>query len=457
MNNVLIVGRGGREHTLAWKLAQSPQVAKVYVAPGNGGTSSADDKIENIPVHEVEHEDLIAFATSNGISLTVIGPEAPLVDGIVDRFQEAELRCFGPVQAAAMIEGSKTFSKDLMRRLGIPTADYRVFSDYEQAAAYARTKNSGIVVKAAGLAAGKGVIVSTSVDDADRALRRVMLDREFGAAGDEVIVEELLVGQEVSVLAFCDGTTVVPMPVAQDHKPVFDGDLGPNTGGMGAYAPTLLMDSATLDAIVTDVLVPVVREMARNDTPYVGVLYAGLMLTADGYRVLEFNCRFGDPETQVILPLLDTDLYEILDACAAGTLDQIEIEWKPAVAATVVAASEGYPGPYPKGREITGIGEAEAADGTSVFHAGTRLDARLVTDGGRVLAVTGVDRDLASALARAYRGIELISFEGMHFRSDIGARGAGPTVHDPAPSLARRGTTYADAGVDIDAGARAVA
>lgn len=455
--NVLVVGRGGREHAIAWKLAQSPRVARVFVAPGNGGTASAGKPIANIPITEDKFNDLIEFAASNDVMLAVIGPEMPLVDGIVDCFEAAGLRCFGPVQAAARIEGSKSFAKELMRQLGIPTAEHRVFANYEEAGAYVRSNGPRVVVKAAGLAAGKGVIVPDSMADADRALRRIMVDREFGAAGDEVIIEDRLVGQEASLLAFCDGTTVVPMPPAQDHKPVYDGDLGPNTGGMGAYAPTPLLDATMVDDVVEQALLPVVREMAKSGDPYVGVLYAGLMLTADGFRVLEFNCRFGDPETQVLLPLLDTDLYEILDACAEGTLHQTPIRWKPVVAATVVAASEGYPGTYVKGREITGVGEAESVPGVTVFHAGTRLGDALLTDGGRVLAVTGVHQNLAMALMCAYHGIEHISFEGMHFRGDIGARSVQPKPPEgTAPTLVPRGMTYADAGVDISAGAHAV-
>jgi phosphoribosylamine--glycine ligase/phosphoribosylformylglycinamidine cyclo-ligase len=455
--NVLVVGRGGREHAIAWKLAQSPRVAKVFVAPGNGGTASAGNPIENVPITEDKITNLIEFAAANDVTLTVIGPEVPLVDGIVDCFEEAGLRCFGPVKAAARIEGSKSFAKELMRQLGIPTAEHRVFTGYEEAAAYLRSNGPEVVVKAAGLAAGKGVIVPESMADADRALRRIMVDREFGAAGDEVIIEDRLVGQEASLLAFCDGTTVIPMPPAQDHKPVHDGDLGPNTGGMGAYAPTPLLDATTVDDVVEQAMLPVIREMARSGDPYVGVLYAGLMLTADGFRVLEFNCRFGDPETQVLLPLLDTDLYEILEACVEGTLDQIPIRWKPAVAATVVAASEGYPGAYVKGREISGIAEAESVPGVTVFHAGTRRGETLVTDGGRVLAVTGVHQNLAMALMCAYHGIEHISFEGMHFRGDIGARSVEPRPpQGTAPTLVPRGMTYADAGVDISAGAQAV-
>ena len=456
-NNVLLVGRGGREHALAWKLAQSPHVGRVFVAPGNGGTAAGGDKIENVAISESAIDDLIEFAGSNAVDLTVIGPEAPLVDGIVDCFERAGLRCFGPVAGAAQLEGSKRFSKEIMDRVSVATAEYQTFTDHADAVGYLRAVDTPVVIKASGLAAGKGVIVANSTAEAELALNRIMVDHEFGDAGSEVIIEERLFGQEASVLAFCDGTTIVPMPAAQDHKPLLDGDLGPNTGGMGAYAPTPLVDSDLMEEVVIGVMEPVVRAMALEGFPYVGVLYAGLMLTEDGPKVLAFNCRFGDPEAQVVLPLLETDLYEILTACVDGTLDNVRIRWSDQIAATVVAAAEGYPGPNPTGRVITGIGDANSVPGVTVFHAGTALDDEVVTAGGRVLAVTGVQPSLPMALACAYHGIEHIEFEGMQYRNDIGAHITELSAADGGESLLPRHTTYADAGVNIEAGSRAVA
>lgn len=433
LQSILVIGRGGREHALAWKLAQSPRVGRVWVAPGNGGTALAGGKVANVALPETDFAGLIAFARQNGVTLTVVGPEAPLAEGIVDAFQAAGLRCFGPSRAAAQIEASKAFAKDFMARHGIPTARYATFTDFDAALNHLRRVDYPVVIKASGLAAGKGVIVPSTPVEAEAALRQIMVDREFGAAGDQVVIEERLEGQEASVLAFCDGRTVAVMPAAQDHKRVFDGDRGPNTGGMGAYAPAPLVTPALLEEARRTVLQPAVDGLAAEGAPYVGVLYAGLMLTTNrspftGYRspfaVLEFNCRFGDPETQAILPLLASDLVDVVEACLDGRLGQAAVRWRTGAAATVVAASEGYPGAYPKGREITGVAEAEALPGVAVFHAGTRLteDGRLLTDGGRVLAVTGVGDDLATALARAYAGIERIRFQGMHYRRDIGAR-----------------------------------
>lgn len=455
-HTILVIGRGGREHALAWKLAQSPRVGQVWVAPGNGGTALVGGKIANVALAEGDFAGLIDFAQRNGVTLAVIGPEAPLAEGIVDAFQRAGLRCFGPSHAAAQIEASKAFAKDFMARHGIPTARYAAFTDFAAALAHLRQIDYPVVLKASGLAAGKGVILPASLEEAETALRQIVVDREFGAAGDQVVIEERLVGSEASVLAFSDGRTVALMPAAQDHKRVFDGDQGPNTGGMGAYAPAPLMTPALLDDVRRFVLQPAIDGLAAEGMPYVGVLYAGLMLTgsrygADAYstrsddrspftarqsseptnqghrlpfHVLEFNCRFGDPETQVILPLLASDLVEVIEACLDGALAQLDLRWSEGAAATVVAASEGYPGSYPKGREISGVAAAETLPDVAVFHAGTRLadDGRLLTDGGRVLSVTGVGADLPAALARAYRGMENIHFQGVHFRRDIGAK-----------------------------------
>jgi phosphoribosylamine--glycine ligase len=421
--NILIIGRGGREHALAWKLAQSPQAGRVWVAPGNGGTAQAGS-ISNIALAEDDFAGLIGFARREAIGLTVVGPEAPLAAGLVDAFQAAGLPCFGPSQAAAQLEASKAFAKAFMVRHDIPTGRYDAFTDYKAALAHVRQIDYQVVIKASGLAAGKGVILPDSPAEAEIALRQMMTDRIFGTAGEEVVIEERLIGPEASVLAFCDGRTLIPMPAAQDHKRVFDGDAGPNTGGMGAYAPAPLITPELLAEIVRTVLQPTVDGLRAEGKPYLGILYAGLMLTQAGPRVLEFNCRFGDPETQVILPLLESDLLTIFNACLKGTLDQVVVQWRAGAAATVVAASAGYPGDYPKGREIKGTAGAEMLPGVKVFHAGTRRsdDGLLLTDGGRVLAVTGMGNNLSEAIERAYAGMERIHFQGMHFRRDIGAK-----------------------------------
>ena len=431
--NILVIGRGGREHTLAWKLAQSPQAARVWVAPGNGGTALAGS-IANVPLAEDDFAGLIDFARREAIGLTVVGPEAPLAAGIVDAFQSAELPCFGPSQAAAQLESSKAFAKAFMIRHGIPTGRYTVFTNYQEALTYLRHMKADIVIKAAGLAAGKGVIIPETMAEAEAALWQMMIERVFGAAGEEVVIEERLVGPEVSVLAFCDGRTIAPMPAAQDHKRIFDGDAGPNTGGMGAYAPAPLLTPALLAEIIQTILQPTVDGMRAEGKPYVGILYAGLMLTEAGPRTLEFNCRFGDPETQVILPLLETDLVAVLIACLNGALDQLEVQWQAGTATTVVAAAEGYPGNYTKGCEISGVTEAESLPQALVFHAGTRRTeaGQLVTDGGRILAVTGLGDNLPEAIERAYAGMEQIHFPGMHFRRDIGAKALQASHHEPA-------------------------
>ena len=423
-HSVLVIGNGGREHALAWKLAQSPRVAQVLVAPGNGGTAQAGGKIENVAVSADDIAGLIELARTQAVDLTVVGPEAPLAAGAVDAFSAAGLRCFGPMQAAAQLESSKAFSKAFMLRHGIPTARYAVFTSFDEAMAHVAAADYPVVIKASGLAAGKGVLLPESLAEAETALREIMVERAFGDAGDEVVIEERLAGPEASVLAFSDGRSLVVMPAAQDHKRVFDGDLGPNTGGMGAYAPAPVMTAELLDEVRRTVLQPTIDGMQAEGTPYVGILYAGLMLTTGGIKVLEFNCRFGDPETQAILPLLTSDLLDVFDACLDGTLDQVTVRWRAGAAATVVAASQGYPGSYPKGREISGLAEAEALADVAIFHAGTALadNDRVLTDGGRVLAITGVGDDLAGALAHAYHGIERISFQGIQYRRDIGAK-----------------------------------
>lgn len=429
--HVLVIGNGGREHAVAWTLARSPQVERVYVAPGNGGTewpANPDAQglqpraaSKNVPVRATDFDGLIAFARANAIDLTVVGPEGPLAAGIVDAFQAAGLAIWGPDRAAAQLEASKSFAKDFMQRHHIPTAEYGVFEDYEAARRYVDDFGALVVVKADGLTGGKGVLVCDSVEDAQNALRQVMVDRAFGDAGRKVVVEERLVGREISVLAFCDGKTVITMPAARDHKRVYDGDEGPNTGGMGAFTPAPDVDPMLIERVRQTVLQPVIDGMAEEGMPYVGVLYAGLMLTENGPQVLEFNCRLGDPETQVILPLLETDLYAICAACITGTLDHLDVRWRSDACATIVLASPGYPCAYPTELAITGLDRCAAQTDVIVFSAGmARQGERLVTAGGRVMAVTAVGPDLPSALQRAYTGVEMVTFDGMHYRRDIG-------------------------------------
>ena len=424
--NVLVVGSGGREHTLAWKLAQSPRVARVIVAPGNGGTAGSDESgpIANAAVSEGDFPGLLDLCRRESVELVVVGPEVPLTDGIVDAFAEAGVPCFGPGREAARLEGEKSFAKAFMDRHGIPTARWRVFHSFDAACAHLDAVDYPVVVKASGLAAGKGVLIPGTLDEAKNALHEVMVARAFGSAGDEVVIEERLTGQEASLLCFADGHTVHPMPAAQDHKRVFEDDLGPNTGGMGAYAPAPVVTPALAARVTADVLQRTVDGMRAEGHPYVGFLYAGLMIDDQGEaRVLEFNCRFGDPEAQVLLPLLATDLVDVLDACLAGRLAELTIDWRPGAAATVVAASEGYPGSYPHGRAIQGLDAADGLEGVQVFHAGTRrTEGGWETSGGRVLAVTGTGDDLRAALDRAYAALGFIYFEGMHLRRDIGAK-----------------------------------
>jgi phosphoribosylamine---glycine ligase len=419
MITLLVIGSGGREHALAWKLQQSKRVERVWVAPGNGGTTAL-----NVPIAADDIAGLLAFAQKNEIGLTIVGPEVPLAAGMVDAFQSAGLRIFGPTQAAAQLEGSKSFSKQIMHACGVPTAAYAAFDDLAAAIKFAH--NTGFatwpacVIKADGLAAGKGVFVCDDLGEADTALTRIMAEREFGDAGGTVVIEERMSGPEVSVLAFCDGSNLVLMPPARDHKRIGDGDRGPNTGGMGAFAPAADVAPALLEMVKHSVLQPVVDGMRARGTPYVGVLYAGLMLTPQGPRVLEFNCRFGDPETQVILPLLETDLVDVFEACIDGHLDRLDVRWSAASAATVVLAAPGYPGAYPKGLSISGLDALP--DGVLAFHAGTSTarDGSIVTAGGRVLNITAVGADLSAALATAYHGVNAVCFDGMQFRRDIG-------------------------------------
>lgn len=418
--NVLVIGSGGREHALAWKLRQSKRVERLYVAPGNAGTAELG---ENLPVEAEDIDGLLAAARAHNVDLTVVGPEAPLAAGIVDRFVAAGLRIFGPSQAAARLEADKAFAKDLMARHGIPTPAYRTFDRYDEALAYVRSRACPLVVKATGLAAGKGVTVCREPAEAEAALRRTMVQREFGTAGDRVVIEECLSGQEATVLAFTDGRTVLPMVVAQDHKALLDGDRGPNTGGMGSYAPAPIVTPDLLNRIVSTIVQPTVDALRGEGIPYRGVLYAGLMLTAQGPQVIEFNSRFGDPEAQVILPLLEEDLLPIVEACLDGTLHTVTLHWQRRYCLCVVMASHGYPGTYRKGLPIEGLDEAAALPETVVFHAGTRrVDGRVMTAGGRVLGVTALGDTLAQAAGRAYAAVERIRFEGAYYRRDIGAK-----------------------------------
>ncbi len=417
---VLLIGNGGREHALTWKLAQSAKIEKIYVAPGNGGTTQLA-KSENVSISVKELPMLRDFALEHEIDLTIVGPEAPLAAGIVDYFQAAGLRIFGPSKAAARLEGSKAFSKEFMLAQGIPTAQAHTFDNYHDAIRHLMAAQSVPVIKVSGLAAGKGVYVPDSFNDAEIALHEIYQSKRFGDAGRTVVIEERLFGPELSVLALCDGEHYVLMPAAQDHKRLRDNDEGPNTGGMGAFAPSPLATAELLAEIEKRVIRPTLIGMAKRGTPYVGVLYAGLMLTQHGIKVLEFNCRFGDPETQVILPLLESDLVDLFWACTEGELDQIEANWHPGAAGTVVMASDGYPLNYETGYPITGIGNAAQLEGVIPFHAGTTIkEGELLTAGGRVLAVSGVGDSLEDALARAYAGIEQIAFEGAFYRRDIG-------------------------------------
>lgn len=418
---ILLIGGGGREHALAWKLAASPKVEKMYCAPGNPGISRWAECV-NIDVRDSEA--LVAFALDKAVDLTVVGPELPLADGLADAFAARGLRVFGPGRAAARLESSKAFAKALMAKYKIPTARFAVFSDAEAAKAYIRENGAPVVIKADGLAAGKGVVVAETVEAAQAAVDMMLRDAAFGEASSRVVVEEFMQGEEASLLAFTDGYTVVPMVAAQDHKRVFDGDQGPNTGGMGAYAPAPVMTAAMLQRAVREVLQPTVDAMRREGCLFQGCLYAGLMITAEGPRVVEFNCRFGDPEAQVVLPLLESDLVEIMEACIDARLAETSVAWKDAAAVCVVLAAGGYPGDYRKGDAILGLSAAEDS-GALVFHAGTALrDGRLVTNGGRVLGVTAVDRDILGAIDKAYRAAQAITFDDKHYRKDIAHRAA---------------------------------
>lgn len=417
---VLVIGGGGREHAIIWKLAQSKNVSKIYCAPGNGGIA---DLAECVPIDVMDFEKLTKFAKENNIDLTVVAPDDPLVAGAVDAFEANGLRAFGPNKAAAIIEGSKSFSKDLMKKYNIPTADYEVFENSTDAINYIKANNKfPVVVKADGLALGKGVIIAKTFEEAENAVHDILDDKIFGSAGAKVVVEDFLTGPEISVLAFTDGKTMKPMVSAQDHKRAFDNDEGPNTGGMGTFSPSRVYTDEVAEECMEKIFIPTMNAMNAENRTFKGVLYFGLMKTVDGVKVIEYNCRFGDPETQVVLPRLKSDLCEIFNAVIDQRLDEIDIEWNDDACVCVVMASGGYPKNYEKGYKIDGIKQAESL-GALVFHAGTkRSDNDILTNGGRVLGVTALGDNLEDAIQKAYKYVDLVNFENAHFRKDIGIK-----------------------------------
>lgn len=418
---ILVVGGGGREHAIIKKLKESPGVEKLYCAPGNGGISR---DAECVDISAMDIEKMVEFANANDIGLAVVAPDDPLVAGMVDAMEEAGIPAFGPCAKAALIEGSKVFSKNLMKKYRIPTADYQVFEDPREALAFIKKQGRyPAVIKADGLALGKGVIIADDYADAKNAIHSIMEDKIFGASGRRVVIEEFITGPEVSVLSFVDGKHVKPMVSSMDHKRAFDGDLGPNTGGMGTISPNPFYDDAMAKRCMDEIFFPTVEAMIAEGRPFKGCLYFGLMLTQDGPKVIEYNCRFGDPETQVVLPRLKTDLLEIMLATIDGTLNELEIEWDDGACACVVMASGGYPGKYEKGIEITGLNEGGNVDGAVVYHAGTAYrDGKFLTAGGRVLGVTSAASTLDVALEKSYQAVDKISFEGAHYRKDIGKK-----------------------------------
>jgi len=430
MLKVLVIGGGGREHALVWKLAQSQKVSRIFCAPGNAGIASL---AECVPLAITDSEGLLAFAVENGIDLTVVGPEIPLIAGIVDVFEQRGLRIFGPAREPALLEGSKAYAKGVMLRYNIPTAHFAVFDSQDAASSYLKSHfeshpEAPLVVKADGEAAGKGVFICRTDAAGQNAIQQIMGDKVFGASGDAVIIEEFLEGEEASLMAFTDGTTIVPMLAVQDHKRALDGDEGPNTGGMGCYAPVPSVTPALYQQAVNEILRPAIDAIRDSGIPYKGVLYAGIMIGKDGsLKTLEFNCRFGDPETQVVLPLLETDLVDILLGVTDAHLDEVEVRWKPQSGVCVVLASGGYPNAYPTGLPIEGLEQVAHLSDVVAFHAGTKFDdaGNIVTNGGRVLGVTALGDDFAQARARAYAAVKNISFDHMHYRTDIGHRAEG--------------------------------
>jgi phosphoribosylamine--glycine ligase len=434
--NILVVGSGGREHALAWKLKQSSRASRIFVAPGNAGTAI---DAENVEISSDDIPGLIKFAQQNRVELTVVGPEAPLVAGIVDAFQAAKLRVFGPSKTASQLEGSKVFCKNLLHAANVPTAEYHVFRDADSATRFVldrfpdQNQHVPLVVKADGLAAGKGVVVCSTRAQALDAIDRIARQREFGAAGKQLVIEERLDGQEASVLAITDGRTILTLPPAQDHKPAYDGDTGPNTGGMGAYCPAPLVDDVLLRWIEEHILVPTIHTLKRSRQPFKGVLYAGLMMTHQGPKVLEYNVRFGDPECEPLLMRLKTDLVDVLDATIDGRLDELPpLEWDSRPGVCVVMASEGYPGNYEKGKVISGLDEAATLPDVKVFHAGTQLaGGQVVTSGGRVLAVTALGNNIATAKLQAYTAVKCIRWPGAWCRKDISDKALLPARPEP--------------------------
>ena len=419
--NILIIGSGGREHTLCWKFAQSPRAGEIFCAPGNAGIAR---HATCVPIKASDLEGLAGFARDNEIDITIVGPEAPLAEGIVDLFREQGLTVFGPDRKAAEIEASKVFTKDLLTKYHIPTGSYRVFTDAGAARAFVRDETGvPVVIKADGLAAGKGVILCFTIQEADEAIDLILEKKAFGEAGNRLIVEEFLQGEEASFMAITDGSTVLPLATSQDHKAVFDNDKGPNTGGMGAYSPAPVVTPELFKKVMDEIMKPVVEAMAKEGRPYRGVLYAGLIIKDGRPRVLEFNCRFGDPEAQPILMRMKTDLLDVVEAAIDGRLDQVRLEWDPRASVCVVLASDGYPGKYETGKRIEGLDKVEKMHDVVVFHAGTRLeDGRFVTAGGRVLGVTALGKTIEDAIKRAYRAVSRIKWDGMHYRRDIGLK-----------------------------------
>ncbi|HAZ10772.1 MAG TPA: phosphoribosylamine--glycine ligase [Candidatus Omnitrophica bacterium] len=423
---ILVIGSGGREHAIVWKLSQSKKVKKIFCAPGNSGIKEiaelVDVKPDDVPK-------LLDFAKNNKIDLTVVGPEAPLVKGIVDIFNENGLKAFGPFKDVAMLEGSKVFSKNVMKKFGLATAGFKVFDNSNGAKKYLNEKGIPIVIKADGLAAGKGVIIPKTIEEGLKVIDSIMVERIFGDSGNRIILEDCLEGEEASMLVFTDGKTIVPLESSQDHKRIFDKDKGPNTGGMGAYSPAPVVTKDMLEEIIKNVFRPVVEGLKKEGKVYKGVLYAGLMITKNGPMVLEFNVRFGDPETQAILPRLKSDLADIMMACVDGTLDKIDVKWDKSPCISVVCASKGYPDEYEKNKEIFGLEEAKKIKDIIVFHAGTKNEnGKILTNGGRVLGVTSLGKDIKSAKLNAYKAIEHIKFEGMQYRKDIGDRAIKQTT-----------------------------
>ncbi len=417
---ILVVGSGGREHTIVWKLKQSPLADKIYCAPGNAGIS---ELAECVPIGAMEFDKLISFAKENTIDYTVIGMDDPLAGGIVDAFEKEGLKVFGPRQNAAILESSKAFSKDLMKKYNIPTASYEVFDDYEAAKEYLQKQSMPIVLKADGLALGKGVLICKTLEEAEQALKEMMKEHKFGSAGNKIVIEEFLEGPEVSILSFCDGKTIIPMVSAQDHKRAFDNDKGLNTGGMGTFSPSKFYTEEMAKNCMETIFQPTVDAMIKENRKFVGIIYFGLMYTKNGMKVIEYNARFGDPETQVILPRLKTDLLEIMLACTNGTLDEINIEWYDNAAVCVILASGGYPVSYEKGYTITGLEEIAKKENTIVFHSGTaKKDGKFITSGGRVLGITGIGNTIEEAIQTAYEGVKIVDFDKKHFRTDIGKK-----------------------------------